>query len=152
MKEKITHFAPAYHRVDEGYGVGGVRAWMTLKGAEGAVSFAFTTGMYLKETYQYWDEKGCTNTHYLKHASGNYSAMAHMGFDVSIHSHKPMYEGQEPSKDDCEWIGGQCYSESTYMLADEWHWVLVKEGGDKVWELMEEYYNEHLTETTHEKE
>lgn len=141
--ERITHFSPAFDKRHadpaKNYGVGGVKVRMILKGDEGAVHFVFSTGMMLPSTYKWWNEKNLGNF------DGDF--LPYMGYDVGYHSHSPTYEGQEISQANCEWIGGPCYSDGSALRSDDYMKVLLNQGSDRVWEMLEEEYKEQFLPT-----
>lgn len=172
--ERIVRFRPAWHKVHKDpkkdYGVHGVELHMVLKGPEGAVHFLVSTGMMLKETYEWWDSRGGTQLP---------PRLMSMGIDVGYHSPKPTFEGHEvywptemrkkdPNMPDpgvnatqeerlayisnvefvkigdappkCEYIDGPCYPDGSALRAEDWFEVFKKEGDDKIWAMMEGEY------------
>lgn len=134
--EKIIKLLPAFDKrhkdPNKNYGVGGVKVMMILKGEEGAVHFIFNTGMMLPSVYKWWNERG------LGRYDGDH--LPYMGYDVGYHSHAPLYEEQGISQDNCEWIGGPCYSDGSALAAEEYMNVLIEKGSDAIWEMLEERY------------
>lgn len=135
--EKIVKFLPAYHKIDldpkKNFGVGGVRCFMLLKGKKGCVHFVFNTGMHLPETYKYWRANGLHNR--------VNEFPDHMGLDVGYHSLKPHYEGQTLSRNECPWLDGRpCYGDGSALRSNEYMDILLREGSDKIWEMLEEEY------------
>lgn len=106
---------------------------MVLKGNKGAVQFTFSTGMYLPKTYKWWRDNGL----HLQPNKPDY-----MGFDVGYHSPTPRWEGQEPMREHCDWLDGKCYYDGSGLRAEEWMPVLLHQGGEKIWEMLEEEYKE----------
>ena len=138
--ERFTFFTRAYDKRDpnplKNYGIGCVRCGMVLKGKEGAVHFVFGTGMYLPETHRQWINKPEFRDH---------DPVRYMGDDVGYHSLIPRFEGQSINKDKCEWLDNKpCYTDGSALRADEWMNILVKEGGEKIWEMLEEDYKERF--------
>ena len=138
--ERIVKFFPAYDKrhsdPKKNYGVGCVRVIMLLKGKKGAVSFTFGTGMYLPRVYEWWESKG------LRH--GN--KPDYMGYDVGYHSPTPKFEGQDISQKKCDWIGAACYSDGSAIRADDYMKVLLEKGDEKIWNMLEKDYKNHLTD------
>lgn len=131
--EKIIKFRPAYDKrhadPTKNYGIGGVKCYMVLKGKRGAVHFIFGTGMYLPETHRNWLSK------FPEHDPVRY-----MGYDVGYHSFEPQYKGQD-SILDCDWLNGkECYGDGSTLMAEEWMDIFVREGDEKIWQMLEEYY------------
>ena len=156
--ERITLFRPAYDkRTDDpktNYGIHCVQCFMVLKGEKGAVHFTFSTGMFLKHVHQELCAPGKPTELLLRP----------MGYDVGYHSLTPQYPNQElswPTKmkktgegpldvtfekvgdkaPDCEWLGQPCYCDGSAMRAEEWMEVLLTQGSDKIWEMLEAEYN-----------
>ena len=131
MKEKIVSFKPAYDKRNPNpnlnYGIGSVTCWMVLKGDKGAVQFAFMTAMYLPEVQEE-----------LKYKPEP------MGMDVGYHSLVPQYEGQSKLKCD---MFGECYYDGSSLREEEWFDIFLREGSDKIWEMLEDYYNEMFEES-----
>lgn len=64
-----------------------------------------------------------------------------MGIDVGYHSPTPRYEGQTFMK--CNILpGGQCYYDGSGLRAEEWFKIFLEEGDAKIWQLLEQQYNE----------
>lgn len=42
----------------------------------------------------------------------------------------------------CEWLGKPCYCDGSALAAEEYMNVLVKEGSDKIWEMLEKEYKQ----------
>ena len=139
MEKRIT-FSPAFHKIHEdptkNYGVGSVTCRMVLTGDEGAVQFVFSLGMYLPQTYKYWESKGLHNgsTH-----------PDYMGYDVGYHSLTPQYEGQEIQSKSCEYLDGKpCYYDGSSLLAEEYMNIFVEKGEKAIWEMLEAEYKERF--------
>lgn len=150
-------FTPGYHKVHEeprkNFGVHGMGVIMVLVGKKGAVHFAFNTGMMLDKTYDWWEENGLNKA----------PRKMHMGYDVGYHSPKPLHEWDEPTRQKklkktgkgpldfkfenatkdvpvCEWIGVPCYCDGSAMRAAEWEQVVIGEGDEKIWSMLEKEY------------
>lgn len=135
--KKITLFNPAFDKRNpepaKNYGIGCVKCYMVLKGKKGAVHFIFGTGMYLPETHREWLSK-----------FSDHDPVRYMGYDVGYHSLKPTYKG-EVGRDKCEWLGGKkCYGDGSALRAEKWMGIFVREGGEKIWQMLEEEYRELL--------
>lgn len=133
--ERITILKPAFDKrspiPEKNYGIGNVKCLMVLKGKKGAVHFIFGTGMYLAETHRKW------LVNFPDHDPVQY-----MGYDVGYHSPTPDFENQIKSQDKCEWIGKPCYCDGSAMRADKWMDILVRQGSEKIWEMLEKDYQE----------
>ena len=145
--EKIIKFTPAYDKRNpdpkKNYGVGSVRCVMVLKGEKGAVHFVFGTGMYLPQVYEWWERRGLNQTP---------NKPAYMGYDVGYHSHTRHYESQTVSQESCEWLDGKpCFSDGSALRAEEFMDVFVKEGEEKIWEMLEEDYKCHFEKSNEEE-
>lgn len=131
--ERITKFAPAYDKRDsnpsKNYGICSVRCWMMLRGDKGVVQFAFMTAMYLPHVAEEHKHKG-----YFPEP---------MGMDVGYHSPKPMYEGQL-KMDECDFYEGGCYYDGSSLRAEEWFNIFLREGSDRIWEMLEQDYKERF--------
>ncbi len=140
---QIVKFMPAFDKRDpdprKDYGIGAVECWMTLVGDKGAVTFSFSTGMHLPETQKEW-----LNPLYHKNYPQFKDHLSYMGYQVGYHSPHSMYEDQKISKENCDFIGTPCYWDCSYTAADKFIDALVREGSDKVWEMLEEYYKDHF--------
>lgn len=73
-----------------------------------------------------------------------------MGANVGYHSPYPIYENQYLHKD-CRYIGCDCYCNGSSLRADEWYQVFLKEGVDKIWEMLESYWLDMFSAKNEEK-
>jgi hypothetical protein len=130
--ERITSFQPAFDKRNsdpaKSYGIGAMVCTMLLKGDAGAVQFVFSTGVYLPHVASELDRSGLS--------------LGPMGYDVGYHSPKPMYDGQEPMHEQCEYTGGVCYYDGSGLQAGKWLNVLIAEGSEKIWSMLEQRYHE----------
>jgi hypothetical protein len=136
MSELKRHvrFIPAFHRVDEGYGVGGVELYFSVVGEKGAVCVNMMTGWMLSQTHAWWKSRGITPR-----------PQSVEGGCVSIHSVAPTERGAV----DCDLLGGKCYDGGTYYnYATEFAELLVRKGDDAVFDKLEEEYRERFSEDT----
>ena len=142
--EKITKFIPAFDKRSDDpkkdYGIGCVNCFMVLKGKKGAVHFMFMTGMFLPETMLEYikDKRGLAKL--TSYGKGYFSLNDPMGCDVGYHSSKKMFDNQTISQKKCEWIDGPCYCDGSAMEGDRWMDILLRNGSDKIWEMLEEDY------------
>ena len=132
--ERITRFTPAYDRRDpdpsKNYGIHCAELRMELKGKRGATQFVLYTGWHLPNVTR---ELGCKNS--------AYSLLRPIPADLGYHSPKPIYDGHEPICESCKLLDGKpCYYDGSGLNAECVFDILVKEGGDGVWQELEEYY------------
>jgi len=130
--ERIVRFSKPFDKRNpepsKNYGIGCSQCYMILKGDKGAVDFTFSTGIYPHHLYEEWKKSGTT-------------AREPMGFQVGYHSPVAQHKGQEPLTQDCETIGGVCYSDGGFCIADDYYKLLIEEGDEAVWAKLQEYYS-----------
>ena len=109
---------------------------MIVVGKHGAVQFRMFTGWFLPQN---------------KTAADGISGHYPFPTDLGYHSLVPRHDGQEPMKErdgtiqKCEWVGGKpCYYDGSALAADDVFKVLLKDGSDGVWALLEDRYHELL--------
>jgi hypothetical protein len=147
MRERITKFNPAWDKRStdpkKDYGIHGVQCYMVLKGEEGAVHFIFSTGMLLTSTMEEYIRNG--RAKYEAHDWGVYYLNQPMGYDVGYHSLTPSYDGQGCSQEKCAWLDDRrCYCDGSALRGGDWFEIFLKEGSDKIWEMLEEEYNDRF--------
>lgn len=135
--ERIIRFLPAYDKRDpdpkKNYGIHGVTMTWYLKGPLGCIQF---------QVYTNWNLPHVTKELGTKH-DGLF--LKPLPSDFGYHSPKPMYEDQKLIDRKCEFVeGGKCYYDGSSLYAQTIFALLVKEGGEAVWEKMEEEYNERF--------
>lgn len=170
--ERQVYFRPAWHKVNDDtkkdYGVHGMEIRFVLIGPLGAIHFINYTGMMLEETYDWWKATGRNLTPHKMHMGvdvGYHSPTPQFdGQEVMwpkkriekveglvYDKEKPMeyfdnitWEkiGDEPPI--CEYIGVPCYTDGSAIRGDDWHNIWLKEGDDKIWEMMEEAYKDNF--------
>jgi len=145
--ERITFFSPAYDKRSsdpkKDYGIGPVKCFMLVKGSKGVTHFIFSTGMLLDSTMEEYIATGRAT--YEKHEWGHYYLNKPMAYDVGYHSLEPLYDYHKENgpRPNCEWLDGRpCYGDGSALRADEWFKILLAEGSDKIWEMLEEEYYE----------
>jgi hypothetical protein len=125
--ERIVELTPAFDGRPPGLR-------MVLKGEKGAVQFVAYTDWYQPHVQQELAEKG----------ERRYSSplgIKPMGADVGYHSPHPMYEGDEPLTESCEYLDGRpCYYDGSGTKAQAFVTVLLKEGSDGIWKALEREY------------
>lgn len=141
--ERITEFSPAFDKrhpdPKKNYGIHSVECRMILKGKKGAVQFLFFTGMLLPETIDSYIREGKAD--YKLTSYGHHFLNKPMGADVGVHSREPLYEGQESFRKDCPYLdGANCYFDGSGLRAEKWFDIFLREGSDKIWEMLEEDY------------
>ena len=129
--ERIVELTPAYDKRDpnpgKNYDVHGVNLRMVLKGKRGAVHFLLYTDWHLPSVRDWLEAKGYHNDP--------------LPADVGYHSPVPMYEGQEPISEACEYLDGKpCYYDGSGLAAEDMFDTLTREGDAGVWRELEAYY------------
>jgi hypothetical protein len=143
--ERIVSFMPAFDKRNpdpsKNYGIGAVRCIMALKGSKGAITFTFSTGIYLDSTMQEYAKDGRL-TPEISYGNRYFILNSPMGYDVGYHSGRKHFNGQGISQRKCEWRNGKpCYCDGSALRADEWMKILIENGSDEIWRMMEEDYN-----------
>jgi len=114
------------------YGIHGCNIHFILIGEKGAITFLLYTNWYLphvaKEFKYQLDHTGCTP----------------IPADIGYHSPYPMYEGQKPREEICQYIGVPCYSDGSSLDADAYYEELVEKGSKGLWKKMIKYYKERF--------
>lgn len=124
--ERIFVVEPAFHKKNHGIHCAELR--MVVKGDRGAVQFVLFTGWY------------------LPHSS--VADTKPLPADLGWHSPKPMYKGQSPVRQSCEYLDGKpCYYDGTSLGAQDVFNLLISEGSDAVWTLLENRYHELFSES-----
>jgi len=133
FKKKIQ-IRPAYDRrdsnPDKNYGISGCDMLFTLIGEKGAVTFLLFTGWQLPHVVEEYELK------YPTHAFKPIAA------DIGYHSPIAIYEGQEPSHDECKYLGVHCYYDGSGMNADEFFLELLYKDSKGLCKKMKKYYLE----------
>lgn len=63
--------------------------------------------------------------------------------DLGYHARTPQYQGQ--LRRDCQWVeGGVCYYDGSGLQARDAFKVLVSQGEEALWSLMEQYYERNF--------
>lgn len=135
--ERRINFIPAYHKVDEGKGVGSARMYVALVGDLGAISWELYTDWMLPETVAWWKETG--RDRFL--TPGDPTAGA-----VWAHYAIPRHEDDiNDGPHDCDLLpDGKCwgYLACSYLAGDEVYLPLVREGEDGLWSRLRQFYAE----------
>ena len=140
--ERLTEINPAYDkRSDEpekNYGIHGVDLRFVLKGELGAVQFVIYTN---------WHNENVQEEFLAKRDFSNYGQRRFlpMPADVGFHSPKPMdYQDEsDTSRDECPYLDGKpCYYDGSGLHADKVYWIMVNEGGEAMWDYLEEFYKD----------
>lgn len=147
VMERRIEFAPAFDKrhpdPKKNYGIHGVEIRWYLIGPEGVIQFVVFTNWMLARTYSEWLEPihGLCKDHVNRP----------MGADVGYHSRIPLYEGHSITQNDCKLLNGPCYYDGSGLRAEEWLTVLIEQGGDAIWALMEQMYIERFSEVVESK-
>ena len=149
--ERIVEFSPAFDRRHsdpaQNYGIGGVQIRFVLKGPVGAVQFVVSTHWYLphiqreKRAWQFefatrYDEIDPQGRHLGYHADSQHPIR-------DWHSDRPQTadEWLTPSRE-CSYVpSGRCFYDGSVLAAERLVTVLLEEGGDGVWQELEQYYD-----------
>lgn len=138
--ERIVRFLPAFDRRNpnpsKNYGIHGVTLQFFLKGPKGTIQFVVFTNWQLPHVEKEHDAR----------CDGSYCFRKPMAADIGYHSPVPLYEGQEPITDKCEWTGGVCYYDGSTLCAEPIFERLLREGDDGVWAALEEWYHSRFEE------
>lgn len=136
MKRRI-YFRPAFdkqHLVPaKNYGIHGMELVfeLTTENDEG-ITFTISTNWQLPHVQQEIDSKPLNNmSPYLFHKP--------QPFGLDGHWKTPQYEGQQPIQN-CLITKGDCYCDGT-AITDDLFALLVSEGEEAVWKVMEERFN-----------
>ena len=117
------------------YGQHCVTMTFYIKGDKGVVQFVLYTGWYprlIPTPDKPWQEL----TRTLKLEEHDHPLPADLGY----HSPVPRYEGQS-QMDNCKLLPeGKCYYGGSSLNAYRIFSIMVHEGGDKMWEALEEEY------------
>lgn len=134
-KEVIFH--PGFDKRNsdpkKNYGIGAVQIRFVLSGEKGAVQFLLFTDWYPANI-----QKELRGMEYdLSFRLKPFAA------DLGYHSYTKMYDEQEPQAESCEFLGGKpCYYDGSTSRAEPLVEILINEGSEKVWDELEEYYND----------
>jgi hypothetical protein len=100
------------------YGIHSVTLFMGVKGPLGAVQLIIYTNWLLPNM-----------------------VIVSKAADLGYHWLTPRYENQLKLLE-CKFTGSHCYYDGSEVVAQEYFDALVEFGSDKVWEMLENYYNE----------
>jgi hypothetical protein len=113
------------------YGIGALSIFMVVQKENKAVEFTCSTGTHLPH-----------NTMDL--AQSLAESLCGMGYNVGYHSPYPMFEGQKPACDDCEYTGGVCYTDGSSLRAGEWYADFIEKGIDYIWSKLEQDWEDRF--------
>lgn len=127
--ERILTIIPPYdlRNIDpkKNYGIHGMELRMVLRKNNNCTQFVAHLAIYLPHIRDMLCEKG------------SYDMFEGSGYDVGYHSEKPRYENQLQMV--CNLLeGGKCYYGGSTLMAQEWYEIFLKEGMDKIWDMLEE--------------
>lgn len=103
------------------YGIGSLRLNFYIIKDNKAVDFTCSTGTYLPHIE---------------------TPPSSMGYDVGYHSPTPMYKDHNAGP--CNLLDCDCYSDGSSLQAQEWFVIFLEQGSDKIWEMLEEYWNDRF--------
>ena len=142
--EKIVGCTPAFDKrspvPSKDYGIHGVNINFILKGKLGAVQFVIFTNWQLPEvSKEHWSK-------YSNEPSMLKSLLEPLPADVGYHSYKPMWKGQAPVTESCEYLEGKpCYYDGSGLEAERvFKEIFLRQGSDGIWKYLEETYNERF--------
>lgn len=97
-----------------------------------AVEWSFSTGWYLRQTRERAPRAA------MRASGATYQqSPAPEGIGaITLHSPTPLYEGQEPSYDQCEYTKGPCYGGGAFLASTE-VFDLVVQDPEKLWPELE---------------
>jgi hypothetical protein len=130
-------FTAAYDKRDpnpsKNYGIHGVHIYFTLstEDKEG-LTFSISTNWQLPHVQAETDSRPPP-------PSDPYLFYKPMSFGVDYHSHRPQYEGHHCTKN-CHVTGGDCYSDGSALLGEEFLQTLISGGDEALWKRMEEQF------------
>ena len=135
--ERIIEWSPAWDKSDDdpkkNYGIHGMDLKFLLKGDKGVIQFVIYTNWQLPHVRKEWNEK--VNAHLLQPIPA----------DVGYHSPVPMYEGQEPIQEECEYLDGKtCYYDGSGLYAQKVFDIFVTDGEEAMWKTLEEEYRQRF--------
>lgn len=132
-------FRPAWDKrhsdPSKNYGIHGVEMAWFLHGPEGAIQFVVYTAWHLPEVAAE-----------LKRDHPHPRLFEPMPADLGYHSYIPRYEGQTRLTENCSVLGGRpCYYDGSSLQAIKVFDILVGQGEEAVWKLLEEEYELRLS-------
>ena len=135
---------PAWDKRDpdpnKNYGIHGCELRFVLKGPLGAVQFVVYTNWHLPSV----TKELITSKSMNQPIGGDpHWRCRPRGADLGYHSPTQRYEGQQPTKN-CQYLDGrQCYYDGSSLQAEEIGMpILLQEGSEGVWKLLEKRYNQ----------
>lgn len=139
--ERITEWSAAFDKrhadPKKNYGIHGVECRWILKGPKGAVQFLLYTNWQLPHV-----TREQMTTMLASDPIGIKVKWCPLPADLGYHSPHPMYEGHQPIGDQpCPYIDAPCYYDGSGLRAEDVYNILVEQGGEAVWEYMENEYN-----------
>jgi hypothetical protein len=135
--EESTWFRPGYNcpaRGPRSHGVHGMEISWHLRGPAGGVWLTMFTD---------WIPGERTPGHGLSPSGRNENWSRYPdGGGLGYHARVPQYEGQTVDREDCDIIGGPCYSDMSFGGADEPVKRFVVDGEQAIWDVLESHYAE----------
>jgi len=134
--QMIPPFDKRHSEPSKNYGIHGMEIRFELIKNNRAVQFVVYSNIFLPHLYDEWD-----NNKENRIKSHLRLFFKPLGADVGYHSPTSMYESQ--NSDDCHLLkGGKCYYDGSGLKAEKWVDIWLKEGNDKIWEMLEEEWKE----------
>lgn len=134
-----VNFQPAFDKRSpnprQNYGIHGVDMNMVLVGPKGAIDLHIHTNWYLPHVAKEIAFRRPNPDEILM-------AFQPMAAQIGYHSSTPQYEGQEPRVYDCQFTGGDCYTDGSGLQAERFLDLLITKGSEAVWAEIEHYYFE----------
>ena len=139
--ERLFEIRPAWDKRNKdpkkNYGVHGAELFMGVKGKHGAVQFVVFLNWHLPAV-----EIGKKDFRYESRIDDHV-----LPADVGFHSKTPMYEGQEPMSDSCQYTDNEpCYYDGSGLHASKVFDMLVAEGSDAVYKYLGSLYKQQFGE------
>jgi len=141
--ERRMTITPAFDKrhkdPSKNYGIGSSELRMVLLGPLGATQFVAYTGWYLPQNMMDVLERELS----FREQHGHRLSLPLIGVDVGYHAPHAQYDDQE--KRECDLLpGGACYYDGSSLRADEWASILIAEGSERIWTMLEEEYRERF--------
>src|SRR5438132_3556349 len=151
FERRIT-FSPAFDRRDpdpkKNYGIHGVELRMVLLGELGATQFLLYTNWHLPHLMDAWAKQPCERTQYGNECVAVSVLLRPLPADLGYHWSTQRYGSQEMME--CDLLpGGKCFYDGSGLNAERGFQRLVAEGDQAVWQELEKFYQELVTEEIH---
>lgn len=150
LKQEVRFYASFDHRNDEEdqRGARGMIITLVLNGPLGAISADIGTGWmlhpYLGNRPVLESPKPLSPRGEKPGIDHNLTDLSPSGLSVSAHSLEQRRDWWRGSAQECPFVGGICYGDTGYLVADELVEALVGGGDEAAWKWMQECYDEWL--------